>query len=156
MQRRPGLFGFVVAIVVARIVLDVVDMTESRVAGYSLVITAILLVEVVVVWRGIRGQRGAVSQPRAGAEANALERVLALTERFGAPVIYVATAGIVLADMGLVLIGAARTTLLDVTAAVRWAQLALLIGVLVAVRSWESRYPEQPTDAPADSSPDLP
>ncbi len=155
-QRRPGLFGFVVAVVAARIVFDVIDMVESRVVGYSLVITAVLLVEVVVVWRSVRDQRGRVSQPRAGSDASGLERALELTERYGAPVIYATTAGVVVADLALALNGARRATLLDVTAGVRWVQLALLIGVLVASRSWESRYPEQPNNAAADSSPHLP
>jgi hypothetical protein len=74
--RRPALFHFVVAIVVARIAFSVLDLVESRIVGYSLLITLALAIEVVVIWGRIGPHRGGVHQPRASAEGSSLERFL--------------------------------------------------------------------------------
>ena len=143
LARRPALFQFVVAIVVARIVFSVLDLVESRVVGYSLVITAVLLVEVVVIWKRIGPQRGRTHIPRQGAEGTRLDRSLQLTERFGAAAVYVTTALVLVAELVLALRHSSRSALLDMTAAIRWVELVALVLVILAARSWDRRFPEQ-------------
>jgi hypothetical protein len=150
--RRPALFHFVVAIVVARIAFSVLDLVESRIVGYSLLITLALAIEVVVIWRRIGPHRGRVHQPRVGAEGSSLERFLTLTERFGAATVCAVTAAALVVELVLAVRGESRTTLLDVTGAVRWVELAILLVVLLVARTWDRRFPEVVSPSPTAPS----
>ena len=87
-ERRPALFPFVVAVVASRIVLSVLAATEERNDILSLLITVILVVEVVVVWRAVRTVRAqGAALDRGGPDGGGPDRIdslLRLVERFGA------------------------------------------------------------------------
>jgi hypothetical protein len=144
------LFSFVVAIVAARIVFSVVDIGESRASGYSLVITAVLVLEVVVIWQRVRFHRGRVTVGRVGAEGSGQERFLRVVERYGAPIVYLTALVALAGELALAALGASRVVLLDVTDAVRWVELVLLVVVILVARSWDRRFPEELSGDPPD------
>jgi hypothetical protein len=148
LERRPRLFSFVIAVVATRIVFSVVDIGESRAAGYSLVITGVLVIEVVVIWQRIASQRGRVHVGRVGAEGSGHERFLQVVERYGAPVVYLAGVIALGAELALAALGASREILLGVTDAMRWVELVFLVVVILVARSWDRRFPEEVSGDP--------
>jgi hypothetical protein len=149
LERRPRLFPFVIAVVAARIVFAVVDIGESRASGYSLVITGVLVLEVVVIWQRIVSHRGRASVARVGAEGSGQERFLRVVERYGAPVVYLTSLVALGGELALAARGASRVVLLDVTDAMRWVELVLLVVVILVARSWDRRFPDQLSDDPS-------
>jgi hypothetical protein len=143
LERRPRLFSFVVAVVAARIVFSLVDIGESRAAGYSLVITGLLVLEVGVIWRRVAPHRGRAHVGRAGAAGSGQERFLQIVERYGAPVVYLTALVTLGGELALAALGVSRVILLDVTDAVRWVELVLLVVVILVARSWDRRFPEE-------------
>src|SRR5207302_10476328 len=123
LERRPRLFSFVVSVVVARIVFSLVDIGESRAAGYSLVITGVLVLEIVVIWQRVAPHRGRASVGRVGAEGSSQERFLQVVEHYGAPVVYLTALVALGGELALAARGASRGILLDVTDAMRWVEL---------------------------------
>jgi len=145
-ERRPALFPFVVAVVASRVVLSVLAATEERNDILSLLITVILVVEVVVVWRAVRTVRDRGAAPdrggpdRAGPDRGGPDRIdflLRVVERFGAPFAYVTTGACVAAFALLRAHHSSPGEILDVIAVVRWIQLVLLLVVLYLARRWE-------------------
>ena len=140
-ERRPALFPFVVAVVASRIVLSVLAATEERNDILSLLITVILVVEVVVVWRAVRTVRDRGAAPdRGGPDRGGPDRIdflLRVVERFGAPFAYVTTGACVAAFALLRAHHSSPGEILDVIAVVRWIQLVLLLVVLYLARRWE-------------------
>jgi hypothetical protein len=136
-ERRPALFPFVVTVVASRIVLSVMTATEEPNDVLSLLITVLLVVEVVIVWRAVRAVRGREPTPdRVGVDR--LHRVLVLVERFGAPFVAVSTAACVVVFAVLRAHHASRQEILNVIAVARWLQLVLLLVVLYLARRWET------------------
>jgi len=140
-ERRPALFPFVVAVVASRVVLSVLAATEERNDILSLLITVILVVEVVVVWRAVRTVRDRGAAPdRGGPDRGGPDRIdflLRVVERFGAPFAYVTTGACVAAFALLRAHHSSPGEILDVIAVVRWIQLVLLLVVLYLARRWE-------------------
>ena len=143
LERRPRLFSFVVAIVAARVVLSVVDLAESRVVAYSLVITAVLVLELAVIWRRVAPHRGRPSVERVGSEGSGQDRILRMAEHAGAPVVYLTTLAVLVGELVLALLGTSRAILLDITTAMRWIELVVLVAVILVARSWDRRFPEE-------------
>ena len=140
-ERRPALFPFVVAVVASRVVLSVLAATEERNDILSLLITVILVVEVVVVWRAVRTVRDRGAAPdRGGPDRGGPDRIdflLRVVERFGAPFAYVTTGACVAAFALLRAHHSSPGEILNVIAVVRWIQLVLLLVVLYLARRWE-------------------
>ncbi len=136
-ERRPALFPFVVAVVASRIVLSVLTATEEPNDVLSLLITVLLVVEVVVVWRAVRTVRGRPPSP-GPTVGHRLDRALRLVERFGAPFIATTTAACVVVFVVLRARHSSRQEILDVIAVARWVQLVLLLVVLYLARRWET------------------
>jgi hypothetical protein len=140
-ERRPALFPFVVAVVASRVVLSVLGATEERNDVLSLLITVILVVEVVVVWRAVRTVRARGAAPDRGAPhgdgPDRIDTVLRVVERIGAPFVYVTTGACVAAFALLRAHHASPGEILDVIAVARWVQLVLLLVVLYLARRWE-------------------
>ncbi len=136
-ERRPALFPFVVVVVASRIVLSVLTATEEPNDFLSLLITVLLVVEVVVVWRAVRAVRGRAPAP-GPAVRDRLDRVLVVVERFGAPFIAATTVACVVVFAVLRAHHSSRQQILDVIAVARWVQLVLLLVVLYLARRWET------------------
>ena len=90
-ERRPKLLGFVVSVVVARIILSVLTATEEPDGVLPLLITVFLVIEVIMIWRAVQQVRGQ-ARPAPTGSSIGLDRTLRSIERFGAPVIYATTA----------------------------------------------------------------
>jgi len=136
-ERRPALFPFVVAVVASRVVLSVMTATEEPNDVLSLLITVLLVVEVVVVWRAVRAVRGRDPSPdRSG--HHGLDRALNAVERYGAPFITVTTAACLVVFALLRAHHSSRQEILTVIAVARWVQLVLLLAVLYLARRWET------------------
>ena len=136
-ERRPRLLGFVVSVVIARIILSVLAATEEPDGLLPLLITVFLVIEVVMVWRAVQPVRGQAPRvPRASSIG--LDRVLRAIERFGAPAIYATTVVCMAAYTVFRLQGSSRSAVLDTITAVRWAQLVLLLITLYLARRWEA------------------
>jgi hypothetical protein len=142
------LFSFVIAVVAARVVFALVDIGESRATGYSLVITGVLLLEVIVIWQRVAPHRGRPHVARIAAEGSSQERILQVVERYGAPVVYLTALVALGGELALAAMGASRVVLLDVTDAVRWVELVLLVAVILVARSWDRRFPEEVSGDP--------
>lgn len=136
-ERRPTLFPFVVAVVASRVVLSVMTATEEPNDVLSLLITVLLVVEVVVVWRAVRAVRGRGPIPERSGHRG-LDRALTMVERYGAPFIAVTTAACLVAFGILRAHHSGRQEILTVIAVARWVQLVLLLGVLYLARRWET------------------
>jgi hypothetical protein len=135
-ERRPALFPFVVAVVASRVVLSVLAATEERNDILSLLITVLLVVEVVVVWRAVRRVRGRGAAPERGGP-DRMDSLLRVVERVGAPFVYVTTGACVVAFGLLRAHHSSPGEILDVIAVARWVQLVLLLAVLYLARRWE-------------------
>jgi len=136
-ERRPALFPFVVAVVASRIVLSVMTATEEPNDVLSLLITVLLVVEVVVVWRAVRAERGRTPAPGPTGH-DRLDRMLILVERFGAPFIAATTVACVVVFAVLRAHHSSPQDILDTIAVARWVQLVLLLVVLYLARRWET------------------
>jgi hypothetical protein len=140
-ERRPALFPFVVAVVASRVVLSVLAATEERNDILSLLITVILVVEVVVVWRAVQTVRSRGAAPdqggRQGGGPDRIDTLLRVVERVGAPLVYVTTGACAVAFALLRAHHSSPGEILDVIAVVRWVQLVLLLVVLYLARRWE-------------------
>jgi uncharacterized MAPEG superfamily protein len=102
-----------------------------------LLITVVLVIEVVIMWRAVQSVRG--QAPRVPQVSSiGLDRLLRAIERFGALAIYATTAACVAAYAVLHLQGSSKNAVLDTIAAVRWVQFALLIITLYLARRWEA------------------
>ena len=141
--RRPRLFGFVVAVVVARIILSVLAATEQPDGVFPFIITVAMVLEVVLVWRAVHGIRGEDRMADRG-PSTGVDRTLCLIERFGAPVVYATTAACVAAFVVLHLQGASKASLVGTIDGVRWVQFVVLIGTVLLARRWEATVAAEP------------
>jgi hypothetical protein len=103
----------------------------------------VLVLEIVVIWQRVAPHRGRASVGRVGAEGSSHERFLQVVEHYGAPVVYLTALVALGGEQALAARGASRVILLDVTDAMRWAELVLLVVVILVARTWDRRFPEE-------------
>jgi hypothetical protein len=150
-ERRQSLARLVITLFFARIATTVVEVTESHLTWWSLLITLAIGLEA---WRAWTVLRAARSDPDAPAPAplpdTAWDRMLRPCERYGPAVLIVLTVAFIVAVVVLAIAGTSRDRLLDIGVIGREATTIFFLFIVVAgyasVRS--ARTPDAPTSTP--------
>jgi hypothetical protein len=114
-ERRQSLARLLITLFVARVATTVVEVTESHLTWWSLLVTLAIGIEA---WRAWTVVRAARRDPEAAAPAplpdSAWDRLLRPVERYGPVVLIVLTVAYVAAVVVLAIDGTSRDRLLDV------------------------------------------
>jgi hypothetical protein len=152
-ERRPSLVRLLIALFVARIAVTVTEIAESRVLGWSALITAVIGIEA---WRAWSVRRDARRDPSAASHAEPVpdsvwDRVLRPLERHAPLALYVLSALYLAAFLALLVAGEPRDVLLDVAVIAREAITVFFLLVIVA--AYRSIRPPRPRAAPDTAPP---
>ena len=136
-ERRSSLVRLLIALLIARIVVTLAELTEESLSVISLVVTAALAIEA---WRAYAvSQHAGVREVETSGEQGKIDSVLRAFERFGPPLLYVLTIGFVAAYVALELGDRSQETLLDVTVIVREVTTLVFLAVIVLGYAWLRR-----------------
>ncbi len=136
-ERRSSLVRLLIALLVARIVVTLAELTEQRLSVISLVVTAALSVEAGRAYSVSR--HAGAHEVEASGEPGGVDRVLTAFERFGPPLLYALTIGFVIAYVALELGDRSQETLLDVTVIAREVTTLVFLAVIVLGYAWLRR-----------------
>lgn len=130
-ERRPSLVRLLIALFVARLVVTVVELTESRLTWWALLITAAIGLEA---WRAWSVSRVATAEHLKAAPLpdSRWARFLRPLERSGPAVLYSLTAIFAAATVVLVILGSSHDTLLDVAIIGREITTLFFLAVMTA------------------------
>jgi hypothetical protein len=131
-QRRLSLVRLIIALFVARIVVTVAEIAESRLTVFSAVISVAIGLEAWRAWRVAHAARQPGAEEPPAPPDSVWDRILAPIERRGPVVLYVLTAAFVVAYAAVLATGADADTLLDITVIARELTTFAIIGVLLA------------------------
>lgn len=129
-ERRLSLVRLLIALFVARVVVTIVEVTESRITWWSLLITLAIGLEAWRAWSVARvARRTGVTPPKL--PDTVWDRILTPAERRGPVVIYALTVAFAIAALVLLALGNPHDVLLDVAIVVREITTIAVIGVLL-------------------------
>lgn len=130
-QRRPSLVRLLIALFVARVAVTVVEVTETRLTWWSLLVTAAIGIEA---WRAWTVSRVAKVEHLDAAPLpdSKWDRFLRPLERSGPAVLYSLTVVFLAATLLLVILGSSRDTLLDIAIIGREITTLFFLAVIVA------------------------
>jgi hypothetical protein len=128
-QRRLSLVRLVIALFVARIVITVAEIAESRLTFFSLLVSLAIGLEAWRAWRVANAARsGGIARERV--PDSIWDRMLRPVERVGPAALYAFTAVFAAVYVVMVVTGGSRDTLLDIVVAAREATTVAIIAVL--------------------------
>jgi hypothetical protein len=130
-ERRPSLVRLLIALFVARVAVTVVEVTETRVTWWSLLVTAAIGIEAWRAWSVSRVPEAGRADP-APLPDSKWDRFLRPLERSGPAVLYFLTAIFVAATLALVILGSSHDTLLDIAIIGREITTLIFFAVIVA------------------------
>jgi hypothetical protein len=130
-QQRLSIVRLIIALFVARIVITVAEIAESRLTLFSVLISAAIGIEAWRAWRVARAahETGTVERP---IPDSVWDRVLRPLERVGPVVLYALTVVFVIVYVVLATGGGSQDTLLDITVIAREVTTFGILGVLLA------------------------
>lgn len=130
-EQRLSIVRLLIALFVARIVVTIAEIAESRLTFWSVLISAAIGIEAWRAWRVRRTARQADAAPPPPPADSVWNRILTPTERYGPAVLYVLTALFVVATIAMVADGEAQDRLLTVTVVAREVTTFLFLGVFL-------------------------
>ena len=130
-ERRPSLVRLLIALFVARVAVTVVELTESRLTWWALLITAAIGIEAWRAWTVSRVAKAEHLKP-APVPDSRWDRFLRPLERRGPAVLYSLTAIFLVATLVLVIIGNPRDALLDIAIIGREITTLFFLAVILA------------------------
>lgn len=130
-ERRPSLVRLLIALFVARVAVTAVEVTESRLTWWSLLVTAAIGIEAWRAWTVSRVARTEHAEPAPPPDSR-WDRFLRPLERSGPAVLYALTAVFLAATLVLVILGDPRDTLLDIAIIGRELTTLFFLAVIVA------------------------
>lgn len=131
-ERRLSLVRLLIAIFVARIAVTVVEVTESRLEFWTVLITLAIAIEAWRAWSVARVAKQGELAPAAPVPDSGWDRFLRPLERRGPAVIYALTALFVVAVLVLLALGDPRDTLLDIAVIGREVTTVVFLAVILA------------------------
>ena len=130
-ERRPSLVRLLIALFVARVAVTVVEVTETRLTWWSVLVTAAIGIEAWRAWTVSRVAKVEHSDPAPLPDSKS-DRFLRPLERSGPAVLYSLTAVFLAATLVLVILGNSRDTLLDIAIIGREITTLFFLAVIVA------------------------
>ena len=130
-KRRPSLVRLLIALFVARVAVTVVEVTETRLTWWSLLITAAIGIEAWRAWTVSRVAKVEHLEPAPPPDSK-WDRFLRPLERSGPAVLYSLTAMFLAATLVLVILGNSRDTLLDIAIIGREITTLFFLAVILA------------------------
>lgn len=130
-ERRPSLVRLLIALFVARVAVTVVELTETRLTWWSLLVTAAIGIEAWRAWSVSRVSGAEQPAPTAPPDSRS-DRFLRPLERAGPAVLYALTAIFLVAALVLVIVGNPHDSLLDVAIIAREITTLFFLAVIVA------------------------
>lgn len=130
-KRRPSLVRLLIALFVARVAVTVVEVTETRLTWWSLLITAAIGIEAWRAWTVSRVAKVEHLEPAPPPDSK-WDRFLRPLERSGPAVLYSLTAIFLAATLVLVILGNSRDTLLDIAIIGREITTLFFLAVILA------------------------
>ena len=141
-EQRLSIVRLLIALFVARIVVTIAEIAESRLTLWSVLISAAIGIEAWRAWRVRRAAQRAGEAPAPPLVDSVWDRMLTPVERYGPAALYVLTGLFVVATVAMVADGEAQDRLLDVTLIAREVTTFLFLVVFVvaalAVRATRS------------------
>lgn len=130
-KRRPSLVRLLIALFVARVAVTVVEVTETRLTWWSLLITAAIGIEAWRAWTVSRVAKVEHLEPAPPPDSK-WDHFLRPLERSGPAVLYSLTAMFLAATLVLVILGNSRDTLLDIAIIGREITTLFFLAVILA------------------------
>jgi hypothetical protein len=130
-EQRLSIVRLIVALFVARMVVTVGEIAESRLTVWSVLISLAIGLEAWRAWLVRRAAKRAGEAPPPPPADSVWNRILTPVERVGPAVLYVLTAVFVVAVLVLVIDGASQDALLDTILIAREITTLLFIAVFV-------------------------
>jgi uncharacterized membrane protein YczE len=129
-ERRLSLVRLLIALFVARVVVTIAEIAESRLTFFSALITAAVGLEAWRAWTVARVARRNPTTPVA-LPPTVWDRILRPAERYGPAVLCVLTIAFVIATLVLLGLGESIEVLLDITLVVRELTTLAFVAVLL-------------------------
>jgi hypothetical protein len=149
-ERRPSLARLIITLFFARIATTVVEVTESHLTWWSLLVTLAIGIEAWRAWTVLRaGRRDPDAPEPAPVPDSAWDRMLRPVERYGPAVLIALTVVYVAAVIALAVAGTSRDTLLDIGLVGREATTVFFLFIVVA--GFASLRSAPRTDAPTST-----
>ena len=130
-ERRPSLVRLLIALFVARVAVTVVEVTETRLTWWSLLVTLAIGIEAWRAWTVSRVAKVEHSHP-APLPDSKWDRFLRPLERRGPAVLYSLTAVFLAATLVLLILGNPHDTLLDIAIIAREITTLFFLTVILA------------------------
>ena len=144
-EQRLSIVRLLIALFVARIVVTVAEIAESRLTVWSALISVAIGIEAWRAWRVRHAAKRAGLAPPPPPADSVWNRILVPVERFGPAVLYVVTGLFVIATVAMVVDDQAQDRLLDLTLVVREVTTFLFVAIFVvaalAVRAGRTAPP---------------
>ncbi|UGS36384.1 hypothetical protein [Capillimicrobium parvum] len=131
MEQRLSIVRLLIALFVARIVVTVAEIAESRLTVWSVLISVAIGVEAWRAWRvRLAAKRAGLAPPPPPADS-VWNRILTPVERVGPAVLYVVTVLFVVATVAMVADDQAQDRLLNLTLVVREITTFLFVAIFI-------------------------